>query len=262
MSVVGLSATLSRMSFRIRIVLIGSLYSGNVGSVCRAMANFGLSDLVLVSPQCLDGWDDAAKLAVHATSILEGRRTVATFDEAVADCVAVVGTTARLGLYRQHVCTPREAAPGLLALASDGTVALVFGREDKGLLNDEVARCTHLLRIPADSCYVSLNIAQAVLLCAYELFLAGDTYEPPCEKSPTALVAQRLKLLQMWREMLLLVGFMSAEKADHMMQGVQRIFSRGARSVDDVNILMGVARQANWAARHPQNGPTDRSAES
>ncbi len=241
------------MLSRIRIVLVGTLYSGNIGSVCRAMANFGLSDLVLVAPACVDGWDEAAKLAVHAATILEGRRTVGTLDEAVADCVAVVGTTARLGLYRQHVRTPREAAPGLLALAAGGPVALVFGREDKGLLNGEVARCTHLLRIPADSGYVSLNLAQAVLLCAYELFLAGDSYEPPCEKSPPALASHRLKLLQMWRGMLLLIGFMDEEKADHMMQGIQRIFSRGAFSADDVNILMGVARQADWAARHPRD---------
>jgi len=240
------------MISNIRIVLIGTLYSGNIGSTCRAMANYGLSDLVLVNPVCADGWSEASKFAVHGASVLEGRRTVTTFDEAVADCVAVVGTTARLGLYRQHVRTPREAAPGLLALAGGGPVALVFGREDKGLLNDEIARCTHLLRIPTGPGYVSLNLAQAVLLCVYELFLAGDAYEPPCEKSAPALAAQRQKLLSMWRDMLLLIGFMAPEKADHMMQGIQRIFSRGALTTDDVNILMGVARQSDWAARHPK----------
>lgn len=241
------------MLSHIRIVLIGTLYSGNIGSVCRAMANFGISDLVLVDPFCADGWDEAAKLAVHAAPILEARRTVATLDEAVADCNAIVGTTARLGLYRQHVSTPRQAAPDLLALANSGTVALVFGREDRGLLNEEVARCTHLLRIPADPGYVSLNLSQAVLLCGYELFLACDSYEHPCEKSPPALGVHRLKLLEKWREMLLLIGFMSPAKADHMMQGIQRIFSRGASSADDVNIMLGVARQATWAAHHAQD---------
>ncbi len=238
------------MLSRIRIVLVGSLYSGNIGSACRAMANFGISDLVLVKPVCADGWAEASKFAVHGAPVLEGRRTVETFDEAVADCTAVVGTTARLGLYRQHVRTPREAAPGLLALANGGPVALVFGREDKGLLNDEVARCTHLLRIPTGTNYTSINLAQAVLLCSYELFLASEAYSPPCEKAPPALAVHRMKLLDMWREMLLLIGFMTPEKTDHMMQGVQRIFSRGALTTDDVNILMGVARQADWAARN------------
>ena len=214
------------------------------------MANFGLTDLALVAPQCVDGWADAAKLAVHADAILDQRHTFDTLDEALVDCTAVVGTTARLGLYRQHVRTPREVAPALHQLATNGKVALVFGREDNGLLNHEIARCTHLIRIPTHDEYVSLNIAQALLICAYEIFMANGSYEAPFEKSPPAHADHRLRLLQMWREMLLLVGFMYEEKADHMMQGIQRIFSRGALSVDDVNILMGVARQAEWAAKH------------
>ena len=102
----------------IRIVLVGTLYSGNVGSVCRAMANMGIRDLVLAGPQICDGWEDAVKLAVHATDILEARRETACLADAVADCAFVVGTTARGGLYRQHVKTPREVAPELLKLAA------------------------------------------------------------------------------------------------------------------------------------------------
>lgn len=234
----------------IRVVLVGTLYSGNVGSVCRAMANMGISDLVLAGPQIFDGWTDAAKMAVHATDILGARREVASLAEAVADCAAVVGTTARGGLYRQHVKTPRELAPELLKLAADGKVALVFGREDKGLFNDEIGLCTHLIRIPVHPDYASLNLAQAVLLCCYELYGALGTYEPPVEKSPPAVAAHKLKLMEMWREMLLLIGFMKEDKSDHMMQGVQRIFSRGVYSEDDVAIMMGVARQADWAAKH------------
>lgn len=236
----------------IRIVLVGTLYSGNVGSVCRAMANMGIRDLALAGPMICDDWADAAKLAVHATDILEARRETATLAEAVADCAWVVGTTARGGLYRQHVKTPREVAPDLLRLAANGKVALVFGREDKGLSNEEIGQCTHLIRIPVHPDYTSLNLAQAVLLCCYELYGALGTYEPPIEKSPPAVARHKLKLMEKWREMLLLIGFMKEDKADHMMQGVQRIFSRGAYSEDDVSILMGVARQADWAAR---NGP-------
>lgn len=234
----------------VRIVLVGTLYSGNVGSVCRAMANMGIHDLVLAGPQICDGWVDAAKMAVHATEILEARRETATLAEAVADCAFVVGTTARGGLYRQHVKTPRELAPELLRLAANGKVALVFGREDKGLFNEEIGLCTHLIRIPVHPDYASLNLSQAVLLCCYELYGALGTYEPPCEKSLPAVAAHKLKLMEMWREMLLLIGFMKEDKSDHMMQGVQRIFSRGVYSEDDVAIMMGVARQADWAAKH------------
>jgi len=236
----------------IRIVLVGTLYSGNVGSVCRAMANMGVRELVLAGPKICDNWDEAVRMAVHAADVLEARRETATLSEAVSDCAFVVGTTARGGLYRQHVKTPREWAPELLRLAENGKVALVFGREDKGLLNDEISLCTHLIRIPVHPAYTSLNLSQAVLICCYELYGALGTYEPPVEKSLPAVAAHKLKLAAMWHDMLLLIGFMKEDKADHMMQGIQRIFSRGVYSEDDVAIMMGVARQADWAAK---NGP-------
>ncbi|MFZ4395593.1 MAG: RNA methyltransferase [Kiritimatiellia bacterium] len=232
-----------------RIVLVEPLYSGNVGSICRAMANMGLRELVLVAPQIVDGWEDGERLACHATDLLKGRREVATLEEAVGDCVAVVGTTARLGLYRQHVRTPRESAPELLKLSANGTVALLFGREDKGLFNEEIGVCTHLLRIPTSDAYVSLNLAQAVMVCCYELFQAQGNYEPPQEKSDAAKIGHRLQMMKMWRQVLLDIGFMKPDKADHMMQGVQRVFTRGAITRDDVDILMGMARQTDWAAR-------------
>ena len=232
-----------------RIVLVSPLYSGNVGSICRAMANMGVRDLVLVAPQIVDGWAEGERLACHAIDLLQARREVATLEEAVGDCVAVVGATARLGLYRQHVRTPRESAPELVKVAGTGRVALVFGREDKGLLNDEIGVCTHLIRIPTANEYVSLNLAQAVMVCCYELFLALGKYEPPQEKSDVATAGHRIQLMKMWRQLLLDIGFMKPDKADHMMQGIQRVFSRGAVTRDDVDILMGMARQADWAAK-------------
>ncbi len=237
-----------------RIVLVEPLYSGNVGSVCRAMANMGVQELFLVRPQIVDGWEEGERLACHAREQLQGRREVATLEEAVADCVAVAGTTARLGLYRQHVRTPRESAPELVKLAGDGRVALVFGREDKGLFNEEIGICTHLIRVPTASEYVSLNLAQAVMICCYEMFLARGSYEPPQEKSDLAPAGHRIQMLKLWRQLLLDIGFMKADKANHMMQGVGRVFSRGAVTRDDLDILMGMARQADWAARQGRNG--------
>ena len=232
----------------IKVVLVGTLYCGNLGQVCRAMANMGLNNLAMAAPNLNDDWEMAQKFAVHAQDLLNSRVEFNSLKEAIADCSFVVGTTARGGLYRQHVKTPRELAPELLTLAAHGRVALVFGREDKGLTNEEIACCTHLIRIPVDPGYESINLSQAVLLCAYELFVATGTYEAPQEKSDPAVSARKLQLTSMWRDMLLKIGFMKEEKADHMMQGVQRIFSRGVYSDDDVSIMMGVARQSNWAA--------------
>lgn len=234
----------------ITVVLVGTLYSGNVGSVCRAMANMGLSKLTLVAPRILDGWEEGRRLAVHATDILDARREVATLDEAVADCAAVVGTTARGGLYRATVQPPRVLAPEILRLAAQAPVAVVFGREDQGLHNDEIARCTHLIRIPVDPRYQSLNLSQALLIVAYELYSATGTYVSPVEEAVSlATQATKHALMAKWRQAMLDIGFMDEQKADHMMQGFQRIFSRGVRTDPDASIMLGAAHQMSWAGR-------------
>lgn len=235
----------------IRIVLVGTLYSGNVGSVCRAMANMGLGRLTLVAPRILDGWEEGRRLAVHATDLLDARREVATLGEAVADCAAVVGTTARGGLYRATVQPPRVLAPEILRLAAQAPVAIVFGREDQGLHNDEIAQCTHLIRIPVDPRYQSLNLSQAVLIVAYELYSATGTYVSPVEEAVSlATQATKHALMAKWRQAMLDIGFMDEQKADHMMQGFQRIFSRGVRTDPDASIMLGAAHQMSWAGKH------------
>jgi TrmH family RNA methyltransferase len=230
----------------VRIVLVGPLYGGNVGSVCRAMANTGLSDLAVVSERPLN-MDEARMMACHATDILEGRSTHETLEEAVADCGVVWGTSARTGLYRQHARPPREWAPVILEDSGRGRVALVFGREDKGLTNDELAICSRIIQIPTTEAYSSLNLSQAVMICCYEVFVATNTYEPPEEKSMLAPNDLRERMFEIWRELLLRIGFMESNKANHMMQGFRRVMGRGAQTEDDVRIIMGVARQTEWA---------------
>ena len=232
----------------IRVVLVGTLYTGNVGSACRAMANMGIRHLALAAPNLQNSWDEGERMAVHATDVMNARMEFATLEEAVADCVAVVGTTARGGLYRQHVRAPRDCAPDILSLAATGPVAIVFGREDKGLLNEEIAQCTHLLRIPVDEGYTSLNLSQAVLITCYELFAASGSYVPPREKAPPAPQAQKAQLAKNWAEMLAKIGFMDEIQKDHFMHGFQRVFSRGVVTKDDAALMLGVARQASWAA--------------
>ena len=234
----------------IRVVLVGTLYTGNVGSSCRAMANMGIRHLRLAAPNLQNSWEEGERLAVHATDIMNAREEFATFEEAVADCVAVVGTTAREGLYRQHVKAPRDCAADILSIAETGPVALVFGREDKGLLNEEVAQCTHLIRIPVDEGYTSINLSQAVLITCYEFFTATGRYVPPHEKAPPAPQAQKMQLMKNWSAMLQEIGFMKPEQADHFMQGFHRVFSRGVVTKDDAALLLGVARQAVWAKKN------------
>ena len=236
----------------IRIVLVGPLYGGNVGSICRAMANMGLSDLVLVDPAKELNMAEARMMAVAAGEILEKRRELTSVAEAVGDCGLVMGTTIRPGLYRQHVKTPREWAPSILASAAVNPVALVFGRENSGLTNEELAICTNLIQIPSSPGYPSLNLAQAVMVCCYELYVASGTFEPVLEKSPECPTRTREHMYGMWREMLQEIGFMNDEKSDHMMLGIRRILSRAPLTTDDVNILMGIARQMMWKSRNAE----------
>ncbi len=232
----------------IRIVLTQPLYGGNIGSVCRAMKNMGLSRLVIVEDE--PRWDarEARTMAYRAVDVLDAATVVPTLAEAVAECGLVAGTTARVGLYRDHSRTAREWAPHLLRSAEHTPVALVFGREDKGLTNEELALCTQIIQIPSSAAYTSLNLAQAVMVCCYELFVAAGVFAGSEEKYPEASSEQRERMFAIWEQTLLDIGFMEAEKAQHMMLGLRRILSRGQLTDADVRILMGIARQAQWCA--------------
>lgn len=231
----------------IRIVLVGPLYGGNVGSVCRVMMNMGLSNLWLVDPSPELDWKEADKFAYRAVGLLEARREARTLEEAVGDCGLVAGTSARVGFYRDHSLTARECAPILLEGAATRPAALVFGREDKGLTNEELALCTNIVQIPSSDEYLSLNLSHAVMVCCYELFTAAGVFHPSREKSPDATSEAREMMLRKWETALLANGFMTPEKAEHMMLGVRRIFSRGKLTDADVRILMGMAQQALWS---------------
>lgn len=234
---------------QMRVVLVSPIYGGNVGSVCRAMKNMGLRHLVIAEPRPEFDWAAARPMAVHANDVLENRREFSTLREAVADCALVAGTTVRPGLYRAHARTARDWAPRLVEAAASRPVALVFGTEDNGLSNDHLALCTQIIQIPSSEDYASLNLAQAVMVVAYEMFVAGGTFEPPRERAAEATSKQRERMFELWRQALLDIGFMEERKADHMMLGLRRILSRGPLTDPDLRILMGIVRQTLWIAQ-------------
>src|SRR5688572_16194532 len=157
-----------------RVVLVRPHYAGNVGAVARAMANFGVSHLTLVAPFCDPRGAEARRLSTHGEHLLDAARVVDAFDDAVADCRVVLGTSANVdGIYRVHAYgRPDEMVPRLVEALSDGPCALVFGPEPSGLTNAEVARCHGLIRILTDSAYPSLNLSHAVAICLHELRLS------------------------------------------------------------------------------------------
>jgi TrmH family RNA methyltransferase len=155
----------------------------NIGAAARALKNMGLSDLRLVAPQ-LRKARHAAVVAVHAGDVLAAARHYPDLAAAVEDRTLVVGTTARGGLYRSESRPLREAAERIAAESAGNRIAIVFGPEDRGLTNEEIKLCQRLITIPAAPAYQSLNLAQAVMVVAYEIMMAAGAArvpEPPVE---------------------------------------------------------------------------------
>lgn len=166
---------MNRMLSRVRIVLVEPAGPLNLGSVARVMKNMGLSQLVLVNPQCQPSDDDARLMAVHAADVLESARQVATLPEALADCHRAVATTSRdRDMLDDPLEHPHQVLPWLLGLdkPDDESVeaALIFGPEDRGLSNHELSSAQRFLKIPTSPIYPSLNLAQAVAICCHELY--------------------------------------------------------------------------------------------
>ncbi|WP_043526497.1 RNA methyltransferase [Litchfieldella xinjiangensis] len=156
----------------IRIVLVQTFHPGNIGQAARAMKTMGLTNLVLVNPRCFPD-AEATRLAAGAEDVVESARVVSDLKDAVADCVQVVGASARLrSMPLPHYAEPEDMAREVTHNAAHDPVALVFGRERSGLTNDEINCCSHQVSIPANPEYGILNLSQAVQVLAYEVFRA------------------------------------------------------------------------------------------
>ncbi|WP_400153647.1 RNA methyltransferase [Candidatus Methanomassiliicoccus intestinalis] len=157
-----------------RVVLVSPLYDGNVGAIARAMANFGLSELVMVNPCELT--DEAFRRAKHAQYILENASIVSDFETAVSGCDLVVGTSGIVTSGQKNFTRIPESARGFADKMKSytGKVALVFGPEDDGLSQHDLEHCDILVHIPSSDSYPVLNLSHAVSIITYEVFLAGN----------------------------------------------------------------------------------------
>lgn len=171
-----MSTTPSRLD-RIVVVLDHPQNVINIAGVIRAMMNMGLSRLRVVNPAEFDPWRIEG-IAHRSGPLIEATEIVDSLEGALSDCVFVVGTSARARTANRNYVRPRELAPEMLGRAADGSVALVFGREDRGLSNEALDLCHRVAVIPTDAEYSSLNLAQAFLVLAYELNLASSGGEP------------------------------------------------------------------------------------
>ena len=228
----------------IRIVLVRPKGSGNIGSVARAMKNFGVRDLAIVGGGRTESFL-ARSMAAHARDVLKSARRFAALREAVADCGLVVGTTCRGGLYREHSLPAREIAPAIAAAAQKAKCALVFGPEDHGLSNEDLKHCQRIITIPTAPEYASLNLAQAATVCLYEVFLAAleTAAGQEIQRAPAEDVE---RLFDKMKTSLLEIGYLDPQNPEHILFAFRRIFGRGGLEEKDVRILIGLFRQIDW----------------
>ncbi len=239
----------------VRVVLVGPQGGANVGSVCRAIENTGGGELALVQPEFDE--EQARRMAVHARGVLEAAIRAGSLAEAVSGCGLVVGTTVRGGPYRERSREVRELAGAIegwqRTSGAGARVALVFGREDRGLSNDEVAACHWLCRIPTSARYPSLNLAQAALVVLYELMQARDAAAPVspgpagegCEPADAGQVDAMFEDLG---EALDAIGFLGEDDGPHILRVVRGMLGRAVLDAREVRLLRGVARQIRWFA--------------
>ena len=239
------------------LVLVEPAGPLNVGSVARLCANFGIEELRLVAPRCDPAADDARRMAVHGGELLERARQFPDLAAALADCRRVVATSGRVEQEALPLATAPEALQWLLA--GQGSApntntpwgALVFGREDRGLSNDELLQAGRVLRLDTGAAYSSLNLSHAVAICLHELQRQRQAETPalqptaghdPCPRAAleAALADAETLLLQ--------VGFLYPHTAHARMAKLRALLQRAQVQEAELALLRGMVRQLRWAA--------------
>ena len=243
---------------QIRIVLIQTSHPGNIGSSARAMKTMGLSHLHLVRPvqyPCAE----ATAMASGADDLLVRAPVHTELDEALTGCRLVMGTSARQRSLRWPQLSPREAAAQMVEAAGQGPVALLFGREQSGLTNEELDRCQSLITIPASEDYSSLNLAAAVQVLSYELRVAA--LDAGLETAPAAPVetlaadelpasAEALEgFFAHLERALISLDFLDPDNPRLLMRRLRRLYGRAVPTVAELNILRGILTAAQKGPR-------------
>jgi TrmH family RNA methyltransferase len=235
----------------IRIVLVDPSHPGNIGAVARAMKNMALRELVLVRPRQFPHAEATAR-ASGADDLLAGARVVGTVGEALAGCGFVAATTSRNRDQNFRVLDVREAAARIVAEAQQSPAAVLFGAERTGLTNEALETAHVLIRIPANSEYVSLNLAMAVQLVAYELFRAcANPQVLDVRTAPLATPEEMERLYAHLAQVMEEVDFRDRTQAGtHLMARIRRMLQRAELDQNEMNILRGFLTSVQSRRRH------------
>lgn len=266
---------------QVRIVLVEPAGPLNVGAIARVMKNMGLQQLVLVKPHCDPLSAEARQMAVHAGDLLETALQASSLPEALQGCQRAIATTARVRALDTELETPRQTLPWLLEMPRQADLstlssselteswqsALIFGPEDRGLSNEELNYAQRFIRIPSSPIYPSLNLAQAVAVCCYELALAAQALTapisspvtspatlPPSPSTPLAPLEALEGYYQQLEAVLLKIGYLYPHTAPSRMEKFRRLFNRSQLSAAEVAMLRGILSQVEWAIEQASVG--------
>lgn len=247
---------------RVRVVLVRPQGPANVGSVCRAMKNMGVSRLVIVGPHCDLDTAESRSRSMHAIDVLRAAQVVDSIPTALKGCVTTFASSAKGGLYRRQArVSAAYAAEMAVNAAGGGDVALAFGPEDHGFKQDELLHFDHVIEIPADPDYPVLNIAGAVLILMYELFQAAlaagnepfTRTEPWPPAEPPATADRMAILYAELFDALDKIGFFRNQQRDnHLQFALRRALGRAGLTLNEADVLIGMAKQIRWYRdQHP-----------
>lgn len=223
----------------INIVLVRPFHPGNIGAAARSMKTMGLSKLILVAPKRYPD-PDANKMAAGGLDVLEQASIYQTIDEALANCTAVIATSARPRGFELPTFEPEQAARYLVEHAQQAKVALMFGPERMGLHNEDLKLAQHRVSIPANPEYQSLNLAAAVQTLSYEVFKARRSMNKPDKSQlPLPSVDELSRFYLHLENVLRSVSFLRSHEGDTLKR-VHSIFNRAISSQADVKLLRGV----------------------
>lgn len=237
---------------QVRIVLVNTSHTGNIGSTARAMKTMGLSRLYLVDPeQQTDG--KAVAMAAGASDILNSAVTVDTLEQAIADCPLVIGASARDRTLSWPMLSPREMGDKVVSEGSKGPVAIVFGRERTGLTNEELQQCHFHVNIPANPEYSSLNLAMAVQTLSYEVrshyldSLNAQYKKQEVEEYPHSEDLGRF--YQHLEDVLYEIDFIPPKHPGQVMNKLKCLFTRARPNKQELNTLRGILSSMQKTAK-------------
>ena len=241
----------------IRVVLVEPAGALNVGSIARIMKNMGLTKLVLVNPKCDLNSDEARQMAVHAVDVLETAQIVDNLPAALTGCQQAIATTVRSRSVPIKLESPSVVLPELLL--PNVSSALLFGAEERGLSNDELKYAQRFVCIESNPDYPSLNLAQAVAICVYELYQTYVNGARSARKTETSASAANpikapIEMLEGYYQdleaLLLEIGYLYPHTAAVKMEKFRRMYNKASLQSEEVAMLRGILRQIRWANRN------------